>query len=226
MRLRKFLITIYTVISATRATTMLDKNASHLITASSPSSGPSIIDIYVGFIPKVANKDTQFGDNPSAKFINNLKSFIFDTHFSADEFEARAEDLEKRLASLEAWARNEPFSKDLGRHIRFARHMFEEMADSVEMLRCYDSIGRADSHLFRCLVHLNIRLYNLYNFCGVPDPLISRYTSKVFEFSSLLYEWSTEFKALPDVRYGLRRNFWKHFSKVQSNHHFLELFAP
>ncbi|GEQ68574.1 hypothetical protein JCM33374_g2242 [Metschnikowia sp. JCM 33374] len=157
--------------------------------------------------------------NPSdhlEAFVAGLKSFFSGLCFDYEKFETVAGRLETELAGIGSTVKKFAMrNSEVTAKLSFARHMFQVMVDSIELLRHYTFMGRGDLHLVNRLLDFNLRLLLMYDSRGVPDYRMEGFSDAVFRYDVMLDFWGAEFDVLNNVTIGVRQMFTEEYTRAE-----------
>lgn len=153
----------------------------------------------------------------------SFKPYFLTSNFYIDLFESNAPRLEEEINHVSIfingiWLHSEQLSEKL----QFSKHIFETMAESIELLRHFNDLGPTEIHLVHCVIDINVRLLSLLGSYGVPDPLIIKYAYNVFHFKDDLNFYRKEFEKLKDIPFGISWMFKKYISQADKKLEMLE----
>ncbi|KAJ8140654.1 hypothetical protein OY671_006160 [Metschnikowia pulcherrima] len=101
--------------------------------------------------------------------IQRLSGFIYDDAFDIVNFSNQARSLLKELSQITHWVEVAQFeNKDILRQLSFAKEMFSSMLEAAKTTSFYATDGPGQD-LVSKLIQLNVRLFALYDYWGLPD---------------------------------------------------------
>ncbi|GEQ71591.1 hypothetical protein JCM33374_g5276 [Metschnikowia sp. JCM 33374] len=137
-----------------------------------------------------------------------MKSFIHETIFDGNGFENAAAQIQTWLTHIESWTTvATPYDEDSLAQLYYTKQMFFIMLDSNERLKHYEGIPGAGNIVLWLLIDLNVRMLELLDVYGVPDPSIEGYAARVSSYGKVLSFVRDTFGKYREVVFGTHLTF-------------------
>ncbi|QBM90011.1 hypothetical protein METSCH_E02490 [Metschnikowia aff. pulcherrima] len=158
------------------------------------------LSVYM-YVCGTSPEETQLIDDIIERHIKHLKSFLNDTTFLATSFVEGADSLGRQHTYVQALAKDlAPCIKSVSEKLRFAKHILEEMIESVQILSLYKPYHVLDHYLIRKIILLNLQLLALYDSQGQPDSWNPDYEDNVRFYLRQLDAWVKDLEHSPNRR--------------------------
>lgn len=144
-----------------------------------------------------------------------LREFADFSTFEVARFNKQAEGLEKQLTETRKLLWSVGSSRDLAKQLRFCRHMFVVMRDSVNLLELAPQISHLHLILIYKVFELDVRLCALYDSKGDPDTEVEGFAKKVFYSLHLLNYWGRSFRSIRSISTDAKIAFEDKFKKTR-----------
>ncbi|GEQ69747.1 hypothetical protein JCM33374_g3421 [Metschnikowia sp. JCM 33374] len=139
-----------------------------------------------------------------------LRAYKIDTQKTLDL-------LEKVFQAIEGLVRDlGPCNAKLPDQLAFVQHVFQSMADSIEVLRYYATAAFPGHNLIQNVVDLNIRFLALRDVNGQPDASIEGYGNKLKLSFQYLNYWASAFKEYDQIPFGRFMVFHRQYYQAES----------
>ncbi|GEQ67338.1 hypothetical protein JCM33374_g1002 [Metschnikowia sp. JCM 33374] len=163
--------------------------------------------------------------NTIESFVKHLKSFVGDTRFDSERFDAQSGILRQQLYTIIHEMNQKSNSKEDTDKVKFASNMLHILQGATERLSLYSHSG-VDHILIRNVIGLNVRLLCFYNHNGIPDSEIEGYARSVTYFARTLKFWGELFEDLEDVPLDVWQTFKYQFEMAEGILHMLKSHKP
>ncbi|GEQ70611.1 hypothetical protein JCM33374_g4289 [Metschnikowia sp. JCM 33374] len=144
--------------------------------------------------------------------VHSLKSFFQELAFDFKGFGKQAKYLAKILSEIDNLIESENCSEEFSEPYRFVKQIFEALFDGAYFLNFF-SLRVSEQRVVRGIIQVNLRLLELHDFQGIPDPQKEEFEEEVKTLSNYIPLWWNELTSLGElpqsIRVVLEKQYWE-----------------